>query len=175
MPALIDLTGQTFHGWKVIERNNNTSQRNPQWICRCQCGVIKSIDGGHLRRGNTRQCRSCVEWKPKDGIPISSKQWHAIQYNAKIRNIKFQLTRQQVYSVFQKQHGKCALTDLNIRLYINREPRSYGTASLDRIDSSKGYTKTNIQWVHKDINRMKSDLPEDKFIYYCSLISQYRS
>ena len=44
------------------------------------------------------------------------------------------------------------------------------TASLDRIDSSKGYTKNNVQWLHKDINIMKRDFPEEKFLFLCKQI-----
>jgi hypothetical protein len=44
------------------------------------------------------------------------------------------------------------------------------TASLDRIDSSKGYFKGNVQWIHKDLNVMKMDLTEEKFIDYCKLV-----
>ena len=36
-------------------------------------------------------------------------------------------------------------------------------------------TVDNIQWVHKDLNRMKFDLSEDKFIRYCELVSKHRS
>jgi len=45
------------------------------------------------------------------------------------------------------------------------------TASLDRIDSSKGYVKDNVQWVHKDINRMKWNFPQDKFVKLCSFVA----
>ena len=47
------------------------------------------------------------------------------------------------------------------------------TASLDRIDSKKGYIEGNIQWVHKDINRMKWAFNEDYFIKLCNNIYQY--
>ena len=45
------------------------------------------------------------------------------------------------------------------------------TASLDRIDSSKGYILGNIQLVHRDVNRIKSDFEQDYFIKICKLIS----
>ena len=48
-----------------------------------------------------------------------------------------------------------------------------GTASLDRIDSTKGYTKNNIQWVHKTINKMKNVLHDEEFIQWCNLIANY--
>jgi len=42
------------------------------------------------------------------------------------------------------------------------------TASLDRIDSKLDYRKTNVQWVHKDINMMKRVLKQDYFIKLCT-------
>jgi hypothetical protein len=41
------------------------------------------------------------------------------------------------------------------------------TASLDRIDSSKGYIIGNVQWAHKMVNRMKNDMPQEEFIEFC--------
>ena len=49
------------------------------------------------------------------------------------------------------------------------------TASLDRIDSSKGYVKGNTQWVHKDINRMRMQMSMDKFISVCKQISDFNN
>lgn len=46
------------------------------------------------------------------------------------------------------------------------------TASLDRIDSTKGYTLDNIQWVHKHINVMKMDLDQEYFIKLCKLVTK---
>ncbi len=45
------------------------------------------------------------------------------------------------------------------------------TASLDRIDSSRGYTLDNIQWVHKDLNKMKTNYPNDYFIKMCKYVA----
>jgi hypothetical protein len=54
---------------------------------------------------------------------------------------------------------------------VNKET----TASLDRIDSSKGYIKTNVQWVHKKVNKMKQDTSVDEFKHYCKLICEYQT
>lgn len=47
-----------------------------------------------------------------------------------------------------------------------------GTASPDRIDSSLGYTKDNVQWVHKDVNTIKWDLSHDRFVKLCKTITE---
>jgi len=41
---------------------------------------------------------------------------------------------------------------------------------MDRIDNDLGYTKENIQWVHKDVNAMKSNFKEKYFLKICKLI-----
>ena len=48
------------------------------------------------------------------------------------------------------------------------------TASLDRIDSCKGYTIDNVQWVHKWINVMKSDHSQDEFIALCRAVTTHQ-
>ena len=42
--------------------------------------------------------------------------------------------------------------------------------SIDRIDSSQGYTKGNVQWVTNQVNFMKKDLIQQDFINWCKLI-----
>jgi len=80
-------------------------------------------------------------------------------------------------NLFIKQNKKCALTGLDIKFGV-RNDKITGTyeettASLDRIDSSKGYVKGNIQWVHKDINIMKNDFNVDKFKKLCKMVISY--
>jgi hypothetical protein len=77
------------------------------------------------------------------------------------------ITIQEAWELFEKQGRKCALTGLDINLN-GRE----GTASLDRIDSNQGYIHGNIQWVHKDINRMKNVYSQERFIQCCNLVAK---
>jgi hypothetical protein len=46
------------------------------------------------------------------------------------------------------------------------------TASLDRIDSSKGYVIDNVQWLHRDINMMKQRFSQEYFINICKHIAE---
>ena len=43
------------------------------------------------------------------------------------------------------------------------------------VDAIKEEEKTigNVQWVHKDINKMKMDLNIQDFITYCNIISSF--
>mgnify|MGYP007044016634 CR=1 FL=1 len=66
------------------------------------------------------------------------------------------------------------MSGLPILIAKTNKERKLGinTASLDRIDSSKGYIEGNVQWVHKDINWMKQDFNEEYFIFLCSEITK---
>ena len=43
--------------------------------------------------------------------------------------------------------------------------------SVDRLDPKVGYTKDNIQWVHKKVNTMKWNIGQDQFIEWCKIIA----
>lgn len=103
---------------------------------------------------------------------ISGTVWGRIVRHA-IRGSKVlsvDITIEDAWNQFLKQDSKCALTGQPLCFSSTSSTLSQTTASLDRIDSKKGYSKDNIQWVHKDINRMKWDFPEDHFIDLCKLV-----
>jgi hypothetical protein len=85
---------------------------------------------------------------------IAISKFESYRKGAMIRNMAFEIKIEEVWDLFLKQKRKCALTGWNIRFGKGQ------TASLDRIDSGKGYTSDNIQWIHKNINILKMDWPE---------------
>jgi hypothetical protein len=76
--------------------------------------------------------------------------------------------------LFLKQDRKCKLSGIEIKFHPEekRIKQSQQTASLDRIDNTKGYIEGNIQWLHKDINNMKWNFNESTFINYCCQIAR---
>jgi len=49
----------------------------------------------------------------------------------------------------------------------------YGMASLDRIDSTGGYTEGNVQWVHRTVNFMKQSLSDAELVQWCRRIVEF--
>jgi len=77
-------------------------------------------------------------------------------------NKDFDLTEEYLKSLLEeRQNNKCAIS--NVKIYTKRIGEKmclFNSASLDRIDSNKGYTKDNVQWVVLGINYMKLDYDE---------------
>lgn len=186
----LDLTGQKFGELTVIclEGKNKYSQRT--WKCRCSCGseIDIYVLTGDLRRGHKKSCGCIVAgtnknsnhpshrkgsespyWKGHGEISLYA--WRHIKDSAINRNIPFSITIEDAWKLFLAQNRKCKLSGLE--LSFRKKAKDYtGTASLDRIDSKKGYVIDNIQWVHKTINTMKMDLDQETFLMYCNLIVQ---
>lgn len=151
---------------KYIKNINNKNYA----ICQCDCGKScnKRIDIIHkLKNAN---CGCMPFWKSNCVGLISKTFFYRIKYDAKRRHLEFKLTIEYIWSLYEKQNKNCALTGVPITFGI-KGAHERGSASLDRIDSSIGYIEGNVQWVHKDINRMKLDLNEKEFIKYCKLIA----
>lgn len=62
MGRFIDLTGQKFGMWTVLEKTDERdASGNIKWKCQCECGNIKEIDTGSLMSGNTQSC-GCINY-----------------------------------------------------------------------------------------------------------------
>jgi hypothetical protein len=95
--------------------------------------------------------------------------WINLCRGAKDRNFVVSLTIDDIWNLYIKQNKKCELTGWDIEF---SRKRRLNTASVDRIDSSKGYTKDNIQIVHKRVNKLKMDFSQDCLIRMCKSIAR---
>lgn len=61
--SLIDLTGQKFGRLTVLKRDESKPKGHQQkvyWICKCDCGNVKSIPAQNLRNGTCQSC-GCLQ------------------------------------------------------------------------------------------------------------------
>lgn len=94
--------------------------------------------------------------------------------NIRNRDKEFNLDLQYLKKIWEEQNGICPFTDIKLILNgyrkIKNDPRF--SASLDRIDNTKGYIIGNVRWVSRSINLMKNQITDDELIYFLELISQ---
>lgn len=169
------MVGSVYGRWTVLSPAANRGYRKA-WLCRCQCGKQKEVLQQNLTTGRSLSC-GCyskdIVWRGHGSIP--GTYWSRLKHDAMSRNLAFDITIDQAWSRYMEQGGRCALSGIEITFAKDTKAywASQTTASLDRIDSSRPYVMDNIQWVHKDINKMKQNLPESRFIELCQLVSNH--
>ena len=88
------------------------------------------------------------------------------------------ITLDDLKQLWEEQNGICPYTGLKLILPETSNINSidfFHRASLDRIDSSKGYIKGNIQFVSTPINLLKSNKSSESVKKFLKEISDYTS
>lgn len=178
MGRRIEMVGRKFGHLLVLEdAGRGGTQNKLRWKCQCDCGNTHVVDGAHLRRGSISSC-GCSKVGENNAAwtgcgDLTGSLWSMIKNGAnhrhRNRKIEFDVTVEYAWELFLKQGRKCALS--SIPLIMNKTYGAGHTASLDRIDSQKGYVEGNVQWVHKDINLMKNVLNQSHFIDLCRRVT----
>lgn len=181
MPKLKDLTGLKFNNLTVLYRAGSNRSKGSTWFCKCDCGNTKVLSSDHLTRKKSpvKSC-GCLKksLKGKDHHQwngyedISGNWWYNHVLRERKQNyrkkVPVTVTIKEAWDLFVKQNKKCALSGISIKIDSSHK---YNTASIDRIDSSRGYEIDNIQWVHKHINFMKRTYSQKYFIEMCKKIA----
>jgi hypothetical protein len=142
----------------------------------------KRIDGSPKYQS---WCKTCVSSKMKS---YHKKTWGEDKLNyvnfKRTKNLRSYLTYlrskainrkescisiDDLVKLFNNQNGKCALTGWDMTMILGSGVINTN-ASIDRIDSSKGYIDGNIQFVCRIVNTAKSNLSQDEFINLCETI-----
>jgi hypothetical protein len=162
--------GQVYDQLTLIAFTKDTRNRKMA-VCKCVCGNVVDRRPELLKTINITNncgCQHRGRWKGIGDLSLTTM--CRIKRNAQVRDLQFEVSIEYLWQLYQQQDAKCALTGLQID--FGEKTTDPNDASLDRIDSNQGYVDGNLQWVHKDIQKMKMDLPQDRFIELCKLVSQ---
>lgn len=171
MPAYDNLKDKIFNNWTVKEYIG-TQNRNAKWRCQCKCGRFSDVYAYNLKSGASKQCHYCSTTGSIIEMDISEAYFSYLKGGAKRRKIKLLVSKEDIWNQYIKQGKRCALSGLEIYFSKTNKEVTYGTASVDRIDSDKDYTIDNIQIVHKHINIMKNTFTQKYFIEMCKSIAK---
>lgn len=176
------MIGKRFHELTVLKKAGSNRQGSITWECLCDCGNTKVYSTDHLTR-KTCPVKSCgcrkKKHKGKDhhqwtGVGDISGGWFANHVTRERKQntrtkVPVTITIEYIWNLFLKQDRKCSLSGTLLKIGQGAE----FNASIDRIDSSKGYIEGNVQWVDKHVNFMKRTYSQEFFIDMCKKIAEY--
>lgn len=135
-----------FGKWTVVKR----AAKRRQWVCCCECGVVRSVHESNLRSGASRSCGGPGHPRPPPKIKhghtangIASREYRSwTQMLVRCGN-----PRAPNFSTYGGAgiHVCAAWRDSFEAFLCDMGPRPEGT-TLDRRDNRKGYTPANCRW-----------------------------
>lgn len=180
--VLVDLTGQSFGIWKVIEQAPRRDNKT-RWLCECAtCGARCSMRSTSLRRyayakcfgtHNRRQGVPSPLRKPA-GYAAGTEKFSNYRAAATKRGFAFALTRAEFDALTSQDCHYCAAPPGNksSRRHFNGV---FVYSGIDRIDSTVGYVTGNCLSCCNTCNVMKQDLPYDVFLAHIDRIHSLHS
>ena len=145
-------------------------------VCaKCSCHFMKEKKeyDRHIKQGRDKwYCSLGCCGKVADTYSPFRPYYQPVKRNAINRGISFSLTLESLKALWEKQNGICPYTGISMKLGKVRDGRIFlpDWASLDRIDSSKGYEPGNVQFVCLFINYGKNGFSHEKVVEFLSKI-----
>ena len=160
--------GDKYKKWTVIDGPKYDSTNHLMYLAQCECGNTRWFSPNELT--NPNKCFECVECAAKTRGALLAKdngscgnlkltRYNKLKRSAEKRDYTFEVSIEYLWNLFQKQKQICAITGD----YIS----SIEEASLDRIDSSKGYIEGNVQWVTQQANLSKHIMTMEQLYEFC--------
>lgn len=166
MSSLIDLSGLRF-GRLLVLRRAPTVDKRTRWVCLCDCGTIKAVLAYNIKHPDAkRRIFSCGcqgrenrrRAATTHGLSKTAemRMFYEAKKRAKQKGLEFNIAHTDI-----EIPAACPL--LGIPLFVIGDVQTANSPALDRINSSKGYVKGNIQVISTKANTMKHDATFEEF------------
>jgi len=153
MSHKIEMVGRKFNKLTVIKLAKSSKSGRLMWLCACECGNTKIVEGYHLRKNKIKSC-GCLqkqrahEANLKNGASVGYKRlpeyvtWCSIKDRCNNPNNKS----------FNYYGGRGINIDSEwnkdfLKFYNDVGKKPKAGYSIERIDVNKGYVPGNCAWI----------------------------
>lgn len=113
----------------------------------------------------------CSRNKYRNCLNCTCKKCFKDIYGKNRRQVKeIDITLEYLKQLWNKQEGKCALTNFPMSYQQSKGKRNPYSLSIDKIDPNKGYEVGNVQFVCFAANMMKGELSLSELKKFCQAI-----
>lgn len=171
---------EEFLGNELVGHDKGKPKYKSVFGCTCDCGTLIAIRGGDLLSKKVVSC-GCYKnemvgafskkTKTKDVHSGFNVVWQGYRRGAKMRDLKFELSKVEFFDLTQKNCFYCGQVPSRKRATrIKGKIQGFIFNGIDRFDSSKGYILENCVPACAECNIIKRDFTYKQFISRISKI-----
>ncbi len=124
------------------------------------------------KRATVEHKKYMANWSVENDKTVEGRAyrlWNGAKQSAKKKKIEFDLDKGWIEKKVEK--GRCELTNIKFEFERSKSySRNVFVPSIDRIDSRKGYVKSNCQIILWGINQAKNDMDMNEFREFINLV-----
>lgn len=184
MPKFNDLTNKRF-GKLLVIKTNEKKNGAWQWLCKCDCGNLKTIRGTSLTNGSTKSCGCSMGHRiisdNRDDV-LLRREYNKVRNRHNKNKFIGELFNFDVFKTLSiSKCYYCGLSDSKVLKERKSNKKEQERISdfvlkvngIDRVDSSIGYTNENSVSCCKDCNFAKNDRSKEEFLTWLKDIYKY--
>ena len=160
----------------VCEKPSTEVKRNKLLNRHLFCSRRCSVTYGNTvcpRKGNLTtldEARERIKEKHRENPLLSP--FNYLLKSMRAKDKEYKVTFEDLLEKWNEQNGRCAYTGIQLELSSYKKTKGILKASVDRIDSNKGYVPGNIQFVLCAVNYMKGTMTDQETKELIELIRQ---
>ena len=164
MTKIKDLTGQRI-GRLLVLKKDDTPHKRPYWICKCDCGNIISVSGGHLKENTQNKSCGCYKHERFETHGKSKTRIYRIYKGIIQRCYNSKYDKNKKYYIDKKIKICDAWRNDFMAFYNWAMKNGYSdNLTIDRIDGNGNYCPENCRWV--DVKTQSQNRSNVYKIYY---------
>lgn len=167
---------------RSLKEHIRSIKLNRKEFCSNSCGTEYYsrqglYDKAHIKALPLLRKYNKINSRKVDKLSCIRKYYLSIVSRSKRKNWKLILSLQDLKDIWDKQNGKCYYTGINLKLPKNssgfKNLVSPWKTSVERLDSSKQYTKDNVVFCCFMANVCKNRFSKEEMFEFCKLIINY--
>lgn len=127
--------------------------------------------------GRNNRCGVCITnarmFRQSRSVEIFLRDMFTKSKSGRSGKFEWTIEIEDILDLWEVQDGRCALSGVYMTHHADRGERKDMNCSIDRIRSTEGYVKDNVQLVCQRVNVIKNDLDEASLYWWVKHIHDF--